>query len=342
MTGNADSARCASLAASLALLLLAACAGPSSDPAHVVRGPLPTRVLQPVGLLFPGPEPRRAHVLPEGRTFLRPEVGYASIFEQNVGPSETASFDGEIARFALELRRGLGRGLELAIEPNVLFATSGFLDRIVDEFHAATGFVGGGREDRERDQFDMRLVKDGVTAYALEEDQVLFGDLPVTLTAALREEDSHGPAVAARFTVELPTGDDDRGAGSGGIDVAAGVLVERSVGRWTFFGGIDGVLPEDPDGFEAAGVEARALGFASGGVEYRWNDRVSLLGQAVLQTPFTRSLGAEEIDREILDLGFGLAWDLAPGATGFASFHEDAVAASGPDATVQVGVAFTW
>lgn len=342
MTGNADSARRAALAASLALLLLAACAGPSSDPAHVVRGPLPTRVLQPVGLLFPGPEPRRAHVLPEGGWFARPEVGYASIFEQNIGPAETVSFDGEVARAALELRRGIGRGIELAIEPKVLFASSGFLDRVVDEFHSATGFVGGGREDVPRDGYDMRVVNDGVTAYALEEDEVLFGDLPITLTAALREEDGNGPAVAARVIVELPTGDEDRGTGSGGVDVAAGVLLERSVGRWTFFGGVDGVLPEDPDGFEAAGVEVRTLLFASGGVEYRWSDRLSLLGQAVFQSPLTRSLDAEEIDREILDLGFGAAWDLAPGATAFASFHEDAVAASGPDATVQIGVAFTW
>ena len=70
---------------------------------------------------------------------------------------------------------------------------------------------------------------------------VRFGDLPITLVSRIREEDGDGPAVAARFTIELPTGDEGRGTGSGGIDAAAGVILERSVGRFTFFGGVDGL-----------------------------------------------------------------------------------------------------
>ncbi|MEL6712600.1 MAG: DUF3187 family protein [Planctomycetota bacterium] len=321
------------------LALTASCAGPASAPRALVRGPLPTRVSQPVALLFPGPEPRRARPEEEGVTFARAELSYASIFEVREGVGESVRFDGEIARAAFEIRRGLGHGLELSIEPAGLVAGPGFLDWTVDEFHELTGFVGGGRDDVERNQYTMDVARGGTEAYRLERDELLLADLPVTLVAALREEDEHGPAIAARFTVELPTGDEDRGSGSGGVDVAAGVLVERSVGRWTFFGGVDGVETDDPEGFEDAGIEIRTLLFANGGFEYRWSDRMSLLGQALLQMPLTRSVDAEELDREILDLGVGAAWDVGPGTSVFASFHEDAVAASGPDATIQFGIA---
>ena len=305
-----------------------------------VRGPIPTRILQPAALIFPGPRPRRAVLHERGAGSVTLATQYASIFEQNVTVDQAASFDGEIAHAAAVLRYAPSDGSEISIEPTILFASSGFLDRIVDEFHSATGFAGGGRSTVPRDQYSMVLRNGADAAYKLEEDQILFGDLPVTWLTQVREETRDGPAVAARFTVEIPTGDEDRGSGSGGFDVAAGVLLERSLGRWTFFGGLDGVHVDQPDSFQRARVGVRSLLFANGGLEYRATDSLSLLAQAVLQTPLTRDLTAEEIDREILDLGFGLAFDLSRGATLMATFHEDAVAASGPDLTGTIAISW--
>lgn len=307
-------------------------------PAPRVRGPIPTRILQPAALVFPGPRPRRAVLHRKGEGSATIAAQYASIFEQNVTIEEAASFDGEIAHVSGILRYAPTDELEIQIEPTLLFASSGFLDRIVDEFHSVTGFAGGGRGTVARDQYSMVLRSGGDVAYQLEEDRVLFGDLPITWIARVRDETEDGPAVAARFTVELPTGDEARGGGSGGFDVAAGVLLERSMGRWTFFGGLDGVHVDQPGSFQRAGIGVRSLLFVNGGLEYRATDSVSLLAQAVLQTPLTRDLTVEEIDREILDLGFGLAVDLTRGATMIATFHEDAVAASGPDLTGMVGL----
>lgn len=317
------------------LAALAALSGPPT-----VRGPIPTRILQPASLIFPSPRPRRGVLLDRGEVRIEAGVAYASIFERKVESFDAADFDGEIARGSLMLSYGASDDFELVIEPSVLFAQSGFLDRIVDEFHAFTGFAGGGRETYPRNLYSMTLERNGVTAYELAEEETLFGDLPISLVARVRGEDDGGPAVAARLTVELPTGDEARGSGSGGIDVAAGVSLEKSVGRWTFFGGADGLLVDQPDSFQDAGIEVRSLLFTSGGVEYRWNRHVSLLGQAVLQMPLTRDLTFEEIDREILDLGFGLAFDVSKGGVLTLTFHEDAVAASGPDLTVYAGLAF--
>jgi hypothetical protein len=305
-----------------------------------VRGPIPTRILQPVGLVFPGPRPRRAQLLERGAGRASVDAFYSSIFERAVEPDREANFDGEIARLSTRIAYGLASGMELVIEPTLLFASSGFLDRFVDEFHSATGFAGGGRETFPRDQYSMRLKNDGVVAWELEEDEILLGDLPISYLAQVRDEDENGPAIAARVLLEIPTGDESRGGGSGGWDTSAGVLFERSIGRWTLTGGLDGVYVDESEAFVDAGIGVRTYLLAAGGVEYRWSDRTSLLFQALFQSPITRDLPFEEIDREILDLGFGFAHDVGRNGTFTFSFHEDAVAASGPDLTVYFGYAF--
>ena len=329
-------------------LLGASCASlvpelPHGDPAReVVRGPIPTRIMQPAGMIFPIPRPRRAKALAAGERSVRPDITYASIFESRGRGGSAARFDGEIARASARLAFGIGDGAEITVEPQLLFGTSGALDEIVNDFHELTGFAGGGRGLYENDQYQMSLVKNGVTAYELQEDQILLGDLPVSWVQEIRREDQNGPAVSTRLTVELPTGDEDRGSGSGGIDVGAGVLLERSVGRWTFTGGVDGMQASQPSRFRDADVGVRTLLLASGGVEYRWSRKMSLLAQAVLQMPLTRDLPFEEIDREILDLGFGVSRDLGDATRLVLSFHEDAVAASGPDLSLYAGLVFSW
>ncbi|MFT5734976.1 MAG: hypothetical protein ACJAZN_002090 [Planctomycetota bacterium] len=334
------------LACAVVALGAVSCAAPwlghADAPRAVVRGPIPTRIMQPAGLIFPIPRPRRAAVLEHGKFALRTDVTYSSIFESRGRLDSAARFDGEIARASARLAYGLGGGGEISIEPSALFGSSGFLDQVLNDFHEFTGFAGGGREQTGNGQYAMRLERDGVTAWEFEEDQILLGDLPVSWTQVLRAEDGHGPAVSVRTTIELPTGDEDRGSGSGGIDVGAGVLLERSLGRWTFTGGMDGMQADQPRRFRDAGIDVRTLLLASGGVEYRWSNRTSLLFQAVLQMPLTRDLPFEEIDREILDLGFGISRDLSKGTRLILSFHEDAVAASGMDASLYAGLVFSW
>ena len=110
----------------------------------------------------------------------------------------------------------------------MIFASSGFLDAAVDAFHALTGLPGGGRESAPRDQYAMSLERGGSTAWSLEEDELLLGDLPLTAMMTVLDEGADQPGIAARFTLELPTGSESRGSGSGGWDTAAGVVLEAA------------------------------------------------------------------------------------------------------------------
>lgn len=324
----------------LPVLALAACVAP--DPAPVVRGPLPTRNNHPVSLTFLHMRPRRAVALPEGRWQATVQGTYTAIYEADSRPGQVVRFDGETAHAGVRLRRGMGEGVDLEVGLAATHASSGFLDSFVDAFHDFFNLPDQGREKVEDDQFAMFLRQDGNVLYELEEDRVGIADVPVVLTKSLREEDADGPAVAARFGIELPAGSESNGFGNGELDYGAGVLVERSFGRWTWTGALDVVVPGQPRRWEDADVDARELVSLQAGTEYRWTNDLSVLAQLFLTTPMTRDFTTEEFNREIADFAVGVAYGGGDGPRWFAAFQEDIVAATGPDFGVTLGATWSW
>ena len=175
-------------------------------------------------------------------------------------------------------------------------------------------------------------------AYRLEEDRLGFGDVPVVLTHQVRTQDADGPAVAVRAGVELPLGSEGRGFGNGGVDWGVGALLERTWHRWSLFGGLNWISPHQGSSFKDAGVELLDRVELLFGSELRLGPRTSFLVQLSWIGPMTDSIPLEEIDREILDVGVGLARDLAGGGRWTVSFHEDAVAATGADFGVRLAL----
>ena len=323
----------------LAVLLLALTGCFSADPAQVVRGPLPTRNQHPVSLTFLHMRPRKAATQPKGKVGVALDAAYSSIFEVSQEPGERVAFDGETLRAAARFRYGVSNAVDVEVELAALYTTSGFLDSFIDEFHNATGLPDAGRLSSDRNQYEMRLRRNGQEIYNLEEDRVGFADLPIVVTGSLRKEDENGPGLALRGGIELPTGSEGRGYGNGEIDYGVGFLFERSVTRWTFTAAADVVFPGQPDGWEEAGVDVRELYSLQAGVELRATDRLSWLAQVFWTSPITRDFDSEEFSREILDLALGFAVDTG-GPRVYGGFQEDLVAATGPDFGVFLGVSW--
>ena len=321
---------------------LAACnalLGPRiDDPSPIVRGPLPTRNQHPVSLTFLHMRPRRAVTTAPGRTELTLQGSYTSIYEVDSLPGQAIHFDGELAHAGLSLRRGIAEGTDLEVGLALAFATGGFLDRFVDGFHELFHLPNQGRDEAESDQFRMRLRRRGEEIYDLEEDHVGFGDVPIVVAHRLREEDERGPAVALRAGIELPTGSTDKGFGNGELDYGAGLLAERSLGRWTWTGALDVTVTGQPDAWSKGDVEANDLVHVQGGAEYRWSERLSLLAQVFWTSPMTDDYDLEEFNREIVDLAVGAAWGRPGGPRWFCAFQEDVIAATGPDFGFLLGV----
>ena len=55
--------------------------------------------------------------------------------------------------------------------------------------------------------------------------------------------------------------------------------------------------------------------------------------EVYVSTPVTRDIPLKEIDKPILSLDLGVAWDLTMRSQLFAGFTEDVIAESGPDIT---------
>jgi len=308
------------------------------DPRTVVRGPIAARIEHPLALGFLGFRPRSARVTEPGEQRIAVESAYTSLFEDGLDAGTSVVFDGELWHSGLSYRTGVIDGGELEVELQVLYASSGFLDTFVESFHELFGFGNGGREDRPHDAYAMEIVTPSGTLYDFEGSRFGLGDLPLIWTQQLIANPAQGEYIAWRAGVELPLGSESKGFGNGGIDVGAGLLGERSFGRWTTTAAVDAVVPAQPDSFDEAGVRIDTRFDAQLGLEYRWSDELSLLAGAVWLSPLTKDLDLEEIDGHFLDFGLGAAWDVGRRSRLRLSFHEDLISATGAD----FSVLFAW
>jgi hypothetical protein len=325
------------LAAAVALASTSGCELVSSwsdAPAPIVRGPIPARTQEPVKLTFLAFRPRRAAIQPEGSTLLSVQSAYSSIYQNGHTGNEDVVFDAEIWHTSLALRRAVAPSTDLEVELAVTYATSGFLDLIVEEYHHILGFPSEGRTDRPRFAYEMDAFHNGNLAYRLDGNEVGFGDLPIVLTHSLVDESASHPGVSIRAGVELPTGSEEKGFGNGQLDYGGGLLAEKAFGRWNATAAVDYVVAGTSRTFERADVSSHDNLDLQAGIEYRWNDRLSFLLGSVLESPVTRDIGLKEIDGNILSIDVGAAWDLGNRSRLLLDFGEDAISRAGPDFTL--------
>lgn len=220
-------------------------------------GPSGLRVQSPLFLLFPRLVASPAEIPDAGRG----EVGWTSAYSSYFRIDERSEgdlvvLDGELWRNTLSARVGLGSGLALWCEVPTLHGGSGFLDRLVKEYHDIFGFEQEGRDEHPDDQFAFLLVNEGRLAYRLPEDTLDLGDVTVGIDWRVLRQTARAPTVVLRAAVELPTGDPERGFGSGEIDAALGATTHASRGRYRLSGQIGYQILQTPAAFARAAVRA--------------------------------------------------------------------------------------
>ncbi len=314
----------------------------SDSPAQVIRGPVAARQQHPISLSLFAFRPRRAVTQPRGELGLAGQLSWSSIEEVAKNPSwapgQEVGIDGETTRAVLRARYGLAERTDVEVELPLLYATGGGMDSIIEAWHQFFALPNGAREENDDGRYEMRVADGPDVLYELEGDRIGLQDIPVILTHNLRLEDEAGPAVAVRVAVELPTGSEDQGFGNGALDYGVGGLLERTWGRWTLTSALELLLPGDSDRLRAAaGHSFNDMWAVELGGEYRWNDSLSLVAGAVWTTSFLDSIELDELDKDIVDLGLGVAWDSSEESRMTVSIHEDVVALTGSDFTIQLG-----
>ncbi|GAB6097804.1 hypothetical protein JCM14469_40580 [Desulfatiferula olefinivorans] len=272
--------------------------------------------------------------LPENRLALALDLDYSSVFVSKQSAHWTVLMDMELFTvtpgFELRLCPRMSLGFQL---PLVGFG-AGFLDRPLADYHELGSFPDYGRSDRPHNQFAYAVEKDGRSWMHADTGGLHAADSRLDLKYLFYQASDRTSALL--FSVKLPTGDADRGLGSGQTDLGVFSLNRLRRGRltWTFFPGL--IVPHDPDTL-GADVHFRTMACLFAGAEVRTSELLQLNAQLNIFTSPLSHTGIDALDRPCVELGLGLFWHLSPGFALSLSFHED-LAGPSPDFTVRTGI----
>jgi hypothetical protein len=271
-------------------------------------GPFPVRSLSPVQLLYFQFTPERAVPLPHRTWSVRFDLIQANYLARDEHRGDSFLFDYELTRANLALKYGVLDNLTVGLEVPLLYTWKGFLDEPIKGFEDLTGFERTIRFERPQHLFSIQMTKDGKEALRGTSGAVGIGDIAFSTKALLREEGPLAPAIAGRFALKLPTGDDDRALGSGAVDIGLGLTLEKTLGPVRLYLNTGLTFPTG-NPFDGTGIDSLPMlsGFLTG--EYRLTERFSLLLQLNGVSSPVRNTGLD-IDRPTGEILAGFNWVL--------------------------------
>ena len=107
--------------------------------------------------------------------------------------------------------------------------------------NTTTAVIGGGM--RGRGGGTQRSVQSS-------ESQTGLGDISLTTGYNLIQESPGTVLVRPLLYVKLPTGDEDKGLGTGGVDVGGGLALSKWLGDWMTYGELLYIAPENSDNLD--------------------------------------------------------------------------------------------
>jgi hypothetical protein len=232
----------------------------------------------------------------------------ANILARDQNGEDSLLFDFELTRANLALQYGLIDDLAIGLEIPLLYTWKGFLDGPIKWFEDVTGFKRTTRFERPQYLFDYILNKDGRTALKGTSGAIGIGDIGLSAKALLREEGQLVPAIAGRFALKLPTGDEDRALDSGEVDLGLGVALEKTFGLVRLYFNTGLTIPTG-NPLSGSGIDSLLMlsTFLTG--EYCLTERFSLLVQLNGVTSPVRNTGLD-IDRPTFEILAGFNWAL--------------------------------
>ena len=315
-----------------------AAAGCSTHPA--LRGPMPVRNQHPAQLTVLHLDPVSARPLAAGDVAGRLDTAYSSMFLTGGTAANQFTMDGELLRTSLALRAGLGAGFTAGVELPFVLTTGGFLDSFLIGYHSFFGLPDEDRDAAPRDQFHVEALYQGRTVFRQEPEPLRLADVPLGLDYALFAPAPGTPGLALRSGIELPTGDDQRGLGNGGVDVALGLAAE-----WPWSWGT--CHAQAQHSFAHTPPAARSAGFAFGdvtsaglGVELPLVDDLALLVQTEWENSTLRALAVREASHDQLLLWTGARVHLDRDLFVEVGLGEDLAALISPDVTFWISLAW--
>ncbi len=315
-------------------LFLAACVTPSQR-----HGPLAVRNQHPAQLTVLSLDPVGAQTLAPGQAQLRLDAAYTSLFLQQSNGGNVWGMDGEVLRTGLKTRIGLLPQLELQVELAGVHSGGGFLDDFVESWHDSFNLSNQGRELFPQDQFAVQADFQGKTAYQQNATGFEVMDLPIGLNYNLLPFSQDNPfALTLRGAIELPTGDQGRGFGNGGLDAAVGLVGEFREGPYAMQMHLQHSFVRTPQLARQAGLSYQDVSGVGLSMQASVSQCTTLLAQVELSTSVLRDIPLQGLEKEQLLLWLGLRQILAPKLAMELAFGEDLSTDAPPDFTAYLAL----
>jgi hypothetical protein len=287
--------------------------------AQEVHGPLAIRNQSPIQLLFFQFVPERAVPLGYRQARLRVDIAETNTLtaDEEGRDGLTGKLDLEMTYANLQARIGLGEGLEVGVDLPIIAMHGEFMDGFIDWFERLIDYERGPRAEERREhmenEFTYRVSRDGETILEGIRNRVGVGDVAIQAKWAppnLRETAST-PGVALRLAFKIPSGDPDAALGSGRPDIGVGLALEKTWGRWSLYGNLNGTFPIG-NRFAEDDLTVQPIFSALLGMEYRFSPKLALVGQLSANSPPFRNTGLNFLDGWSDWAALGLSWAPTP------------------------------
>lgn len=256
-------------------------------------------------------------------------LSHSSIYLVRDSSEWSIGFDMEITELNIRFRKNIKDFIELGVDFPLLSFNSGFMDDFIDSVHDTFGFRDYGRSNRPTNEFLYEVRRKGIPVIKGESGRIGIGDIKFTLKKPILMGD---PAISIRGDLELPTGDAEKGYGSGSIDGGVAVLIDKKLSeKFKAYCNLGAVFPGDLKGYET--VKLRAFVYGATGIEAAlWKD-FSLLGQVFIQRSPLQKTDIPSVDRIAVLLSLGVRYHSGNSSLEL-SLTEDPNTSGAPDFTV--------
>jgi hypothetical protein len=330
------------------LLLVLALSVPACLSAPLERSsPMRVRNQHPAQLTAIHGDPRPARPAAPGGLEADVRLDWTSLWTQPGTGSDEIVLDGEIVRAELDLRMGLGEGIDLEVGIPILHPTSGCLDGFIEGWHDFFGLPDGERNEFPRNRFDVAARRargngEFEDAYRLDEDGLHLGDIPVFLAWFPVRRDGTGLALGIRGGIEFPTGDESRGFGNGGFDASLGFVSGWDGRGFSLFAWGNHAWVARPETARDAGLDTPNIESLGVGGEIALLDRLSALVQVEWERSLLRELDDSHAGKDQAMVAFGGRYRFARSASIEFGVMEDLVAEVSPDITLHLALSLAF
>lgn len=258
------------------------------------------------------------HGLPKQLTadkFLKPghhsvsiSLDASSHFIKKQTGGDSLLIDGETLTAEISAEFALSDSFHWGVRIPYVYHSGGFLDSTVDFWHEFTGLPDGGRSTEPQDQISYVYVKDGVTAFQLNQDENSAGDITVFAHWLQTPGEKWQWGYNAQF--KAPTGKASSLSGSEASALAlwADLQTFEKAGKRLHHNFAGGISFHDR-GEILSQQQQNIVPFFSYTGAWRWSDVTTFKGQIYGHGPTWKDSDITAFTQEALQGALGINWD---------------------------------